>query len=93
MNEQKEIEKLKNEGYDNVWVYEAEPGEIDDEHCHEYDTKLVILNGAINITSEIGGAITNVQYKTGSEVEIPRGRLHSAKVIAEGCRYIIAEKH
>ena len=93
MDEQKEIEKLKAEGYDNVWAYEAEAGELDEEHSHDYDTKLVILKGAINITSGMGGAITNMQYKVGSEVIIPRNKLHSAKVTAEGCRYIVAERH
>ncbi len=93
MDEQKLIEKFEAEGYDNVWVYEAEPGEVDEEHSHEYDTKLYILKGSINITSVLGGAITNMQYKTGNEVVIPKNKLHSAKVTAEGCRYIVAEKH
>lgn len=93
MDEQKEIERLEAEGYDKVWVYEARPGEVDEEHRHEYDTKLVILKGAIGIASELGGVITHMRYKTGNEVIIPRNTLHSAKAAAEGCRYIIAEKH
>ncbi len=93
MDQQKEIQKLKTEGYDNVWVYEAEGGEVDEEHDHDYDTKLVILTGAINIISEMDGLITNTQYKAGSEVIIPRNKLHSAKVAVEGCLYIVAERH
>lgn len=93
MDEIKEIEKLKAEGYDKVWVYQAEPNEVEEEHSHDYDTKLIILAGAINITSILDGAVTNIQYLAGSEVIIPRENLHSAKVNAEGCRYIVAEKH
>lgn len=93
MNELNEIEKLKSEGYNKVWVYEAEPGEVDDEHSHGYDTKLVILKGGINITSEINGVIVNMQYNTGDEIFIPRNKPHSAKVEPEGCRYIVAEKY
>jgi hypothetical protein len=93
MDEQKAVKKLKSEGYGNVWIYEAGSSEIDEEHSHDYETRLVILSGAINITSVIGDAVTNMQYKAGSEVVIPRNKLHSAKASAEGCRYIIAERH
>jgi quercetin dioxygenase-like cupin family protein len=93
IDEQRIIDDLKAEGYDNVWAYEAEPEEIDEEHSHEYDTKLVILSGDIQITSEVGGAITNMKYVTGQTVEIPRNKLHSAKVGPDGCRYIVAENH
>lgn len=93
MEEQKLIEQLTNEGFDKVYVYDAEPGEVDEEHTHPFDTKLIILAGDISITSVLGGAVTNMNYKTGSSVSIPRNDPHSAKVGSGGCRYIVAEKH
>lgn len=86
------IEKLKSEGYSNVWVHEAVPNEIDEEHRHNHETKLLILSGAINITSAINDAVTNMQYGVGSEVVIPRNKPHAAKASADGCRYVIAER-
>ena len=41
MNEKEIIEKLKSEGYEKVcYSYNAEPGEIDEEHQHGFDTCL-----------------------------------------------------
>ena len=93
MNEQEIIEKLQSEGYDKVYIHNAEPGEIDDEHSHDFDTKLVILKGEIQIKSTTGNFFSNMSYKTGSDTIIPRGKPHAAKVGPEGCRYVVAEKH
>ena len=93
MNEQEAIKKLEIEGYGKIWTYEAEPDEIDEEHSHNYDTKLYILGGFINITKSVNGVVVNYQYQAGDEVEIPRLQPHSAKVGSEGCRYIVAEKN
>jgi S-adenosylmethionine hydrolase len=92
MSEQKMIEQLESEGFDKIWVYDAEPNEVEEEHQHDYDTKLAILKGEIQIISEMGGVITNIKYSKGQTVEIPRDKLHSAKVGHEGCQYIVAEK-
>lgn len=93
MDEAKELQRLKNEGYDPVWVYEAQPGEVDETHDHDYETKLVILKGSIGIRLFKGGGTEDVSGVVGSEVIIPRNELHSAEVAAEGCRYIVGEKH
>jgi len=93
MDEQLEIEKLKSEGYDKVWVYEAEPDEIDESHSHDYDTKLIILRGEISVAFKTGDAILNKSYVVGDEVVISKNKSHSAKVGPSGCRYIVAEKN
>lgn len=87
------IERLKSEGYNNVYGYAAEPGEVDEEHEHPFDTKLHIMSGKIRIKMLTGGAVTDFALKEGDEKEIPRGQKHSAVVGAEGCRYVVAEKH
>ncbi|HUO50106.1 MAG TPA: hypothetical protein VMU25_00830 [Candidatus Paceibacterota bacterium] len=93
MTEEEIIKKFGSEGYDKVWLYNAEPNEVDDEHNHDFDTKLHILSGEIRIKRLSGGAIMDFHLRKGEEIEIPRGQFHSAKVGAHGCRYIVAEKH
>jgi tellurite resistance-related uncharacterized protein len=93
MNEEEITAQLISEGYDPVWVYEAEPSEIDEEHDHDFDTKLVILKGDIQIITVMNGVITNMKYTQGQSVEILRKVKHSAKVGSDGCRYVVAEKH
>lgn len=93
MTEKEITTNLESEGYDKVWIYDAEPNEIDEEHSHDYDTKLHILSGEIRIKKLAGGAVTDFLLKKGDQIEIPRNQSHSAKVGAEGCRYIVAERH
>jgi quercetin dioxygenase-like cupin family protein len=93
MSEQQIITQLEEEAYHPVYAYTAEPNEIDEEHSHKFETKLVILEGDINITSEVEGVIMNMNYKAGQDILIPRGKIHSAKVGAGGCRYVVGEKH
>lgn len=90
MTEEEIITRLQKEGYDNVWVYEAPALEVDEEHSHDFDTKLYILSGEIRIT--LDGAVETVCTE-GSEIEIPREKLHSAVVGAQGCKYVVAERH
>jgi len=91
--EEKIIKKLKLEGYNNVYVYEAEPNEVDEEHTHDFDTKLHVLLGQIRIKTLEGGTIVDFALKSGDEKVIPRNSTHSAIVSSEGCKYIVAEKH
>jgi quercetin dioxygenase-like cupin family protein len=87
------IKRLKTEGYDNVYAHAAAQGEVDEEHEHPFDTKLHIVNGKIRIRVLAGGALTDLSLKEGDETEIPRGQKHLAIAGAEGCRYIVAERH
>ena len=93
MTEKEITQKLESEGYDKVWSYNAEPNEVDDEHDHDFDTKLHIVFGEIRVKKLSDGVIVDLLCKEGEEVDIPRNQLHSAKVGTEGCRYIVAERH
>jgi quercetin dioxygenase-like cupin family protein len=93
MTEKEIIKSLETEGYEKVWVYDAEPNEIDEEHKHDFDTKLHILSGEIEINNFSAGKIMNFHLKQGDEIEIPRNQVHSAQVGINGCRYIVAERH
>lgn len=93
MTESEIIEKLTKAGYTKVWVYDAVPHEIDEEHSHDFDTKLHILSGEIRIKKLSGGEVNEYVVGKDEEIEIPRNQIHSAVVGAEGCRYIVAERH
>ncbi len=92
-DEQETIDRLKAEGYDNVYACDTETEEVGEEDQHDFDTKSHVLSGRIRIKTVIGGALTDFSLKAGDEKEIPRGHVHSAKVGAEGCGYIVAERH
>ncbi len=89
MNKQDYINHLKAEGYDPVFVWDAEPNEDDPDHAHDFMSKLVILTGSITIG--IAGAETTLTE--GQSIIIPRGIIHSGLVGVEGCKYIVGEKH
>ena len=93
MTEKEVIKRLESEGYNKVWAYGAEPNEVDDEHDHNFDTKLHVLSGEIRIKKLSDGMIMDFLLKKGDEIEIPRNQLHSARVGGDGCRYIVAERH
>lgn len=92
MTEEQIIKKLKDEGYDKVWTYDAEVNEIDEEHSHDFDSKLHVLSGEIRITLA-NDAIADFRLREGQEIEIPRNAIHSARVGNQGCRYVVAEKY
>lgn len=89
MTEQEYIEHLKAEGFDKVYVWDAEPGEEDLVHEHPFDTRLIILDKEITI--EVGGV--KKEYVKGDAIEIPRATPHAVWAGPNGYRYIVAEKH
>jgi len=89
MDEQKEIELLQSTGFNPVYVWQAEPDEDDSDHAHDFDTKLIVLEG--NISIGINDKI--IILKPGDSVEIPRNKTHSGKAGSAGCKYIVAERH
>lgn len=93
MTEEEVIQKLKDEGYDKVYAYSAEPNEDDPEHSHEFDTKVHVISGEIGIRKLDGDRITDYKLKAGDECEVLRNTKHEALCGPEGCRYIVAEKH
>lgn len=88
MTPEEHIELLKVQGFTNVYIWDATPGEEDGEHSHECDTKLVILDGDITIT--LNGESKTLNEK--DEYYIPAGAPHSAIVGMRGCTYIVAER-
>jgi hypothetical protein len=91
--EEEIIKDLEAQGYNPVYVWNAEPNEDDPEHGHEFDTKLHILSGGIRIKVLNGDRIDDYQLAAGSELEIARNQRHSAVVGPDGCKYVVAERH
>lgn len=87
--ENQKIEELKQRGYSPVWVYDSAPNEEDPGHAHPYDTHLIVIKGEIEI--KMDGKVEVL--KVGDEADILRGKVHSAKSAANGCKYIVAEKY
>lgn len=85
INQEQEIERLKSEGYDPVYVWTAEPNEHDPEHSHDFDTHLVVLEGNIEVIMNDAPKILT----SGDTVDIPSGTIHSGLVGKEGCTYIV----
>lgn len=87
------VMNLRKEGYDRVYVWNAKPNEVDEAHSHDFDTRLIVLEGQIEITAPINGEVVTLSHSTGSDVEIVKHTSHSAKVGSNGCRYVVAERH
>ena len=83
------IEELKKEGYESVYIWDAKPNEEDLDHVHSFDTRLIVLEGEIEI--RMSGRSTFL--KSTNEIDIPKEVVHYGKAGASGCKYIVAEKH
>lgn len=83
------IEKLKAQGYEPVYIWDAKPGEEDFDHAHSFDTHLIVQEGQIEIRMD-GNTKT---LKANDELDIPKEKIHYAKAGQNGCKYIVAEKH
>ena len=88
ISEQK-IQELKQKGYDPIYIWDANPNEEDLEHTHLFDTRILILEGELEIRLD-GKSII---MKTGDSMDIPREKIHYGKAGITGCKYIVAEKH
>lgn len=83
------VELLKQKGYNNVYIWDAEPREEDPDHSHVFDVHLEILEGDIEI--RINGESHLLSQD--ARIDIPRNTIHYGLAGVHGCRYIVAEKH
>lgn len=70
------VATLKREGYDKVYVWNAESNEKDPDHEHAFDTHLEVLDGEI----EISVGATKTIMKTGNVLDIPRNTVHKGRL-------------
>ncbi|HEX3034470.1 MAG TPA: cupin domain-containing protein [Thermodesulfobacteriota bacterium] len=88
MNEKELEEKLREEGFSYVYIWEDRPNAFYPDHTHPRITAHIILKGEMTVTSE-GKTQT---YKEGQRFDVPAETVHSAQIGPLGCRYIIGEK-
>ena len=82
------ISELLNDGYVNLLFCDAVPFEIEAEHAHDRDHKMIIFFGDIEIS--IGYECFHLG--TQDYFEIPRATSHATSIGSVGCRYLIAER-
>lgn len=88
MNEQEERAKLEVEGFSQIMVLQDGPNFEYATHTHEKAGVHIILEGEMVLTDQSG----NVVVKAGERIDIPAGTVHSAKMGASGCKYLVGEK-
>ncbi len=89
MDEASVIAELKKEGYGKVYAWHATPGENDPAHTHPFDTKLVILEGELEII--LGDK--KFVLRPGDSIEVPQDQTHAGIAGTQGCTYIVAEEN
>jgi len=80
---------LRDEGYAEVIDRRMQPREVNPTHAHEFDARLIILEGAMTIASEDGER----SYRAGEIFEMLAGRRHSETAGPDGVRYIAGRRY
>jgi quercetin dioxygenase-like cupin family protein len=88
MNEQELTAQLRREGFSETYVWEDGPNAFYPEHIHPMETAHIILEGEMTLTM----AGKSQTFHAGDRCDVPAGAIHSAKMGAHGCRYLIGER-
>lgn len=81
--------ELREQGYLEIVDRRMETDALNPEHAHEFDARLLILEGAMTVTAE-GAERT---YRTGDTFEISAGCRHSERSGSEGTRYLAGRRY
>ena len=81
--------ELRAQGYGEVVDRRMEPGTVNPGHEHEFDARLLVLEGAMTIASE-GRERT---YRAGDMFEMQAGCRHSETAGPEGARYLAGRRY
>ena len=88
MNEPEFRELLKNEGYDGPFDFAMEPNAADDEHVHDFDVVVVVVQGSLIIEKPSGDVTSNV----GETVSYPAGEPHTEKAGPQGVKALVGRR-
>ena len=80
--------ELNRDGFTIVSVT-MKPDAINPEHAHDFDARLLVVDGAMTITRE--GALTRT-YQSGETFEMPLGCRHSETAGASGATYVAGRR-
>jgi mannose-6-phosphate isomerase-like protein (cupin superfamily) len=81
-------EQLAAEGFCHTFVWQDGPHAFYTDHTHAGLTAHIILDGEMALTMN-GQSQT---YHIGERCDVPAGAVHSARMGATGCRYLVGEK-
>ena len=81
--------ELGAQGYREVVDRRMEAGAINPEHAHEFDARLLILEGEVTIVCD-GAEHT---YRSGDTFAMAAGRRHTERCGPEGVRYLAGRRY
>ena len=82
------MEKLRQEGFSQTYVWQDGPNASYPEHTHASETSHIIMSG--ELTLHMAGETKT--FREGERCDVPAGAVHSAKMGLRGCRYVIGER-
>ena len=81
--------ELREQGYADVVDRRMEPDALNPEHDHEFDARLLILEGAVTIAAEG----TEKTYRAGDTFTMSAGCRHSERSGPDGTRYLEGRRY
>lgn len=81
--------ELREQGYADVVDRRMKPDALNPEHDHEFDARLLILEGAVTIAAEG----TEKTYRAGDTFTMSAGCRHSERSGPDGTRYLAGRRY
>lgn len=81
-------QQLRQEGFVHTYVWQDGPHAYYPDHTHATETAHIVLQGEMTLT--MGG--NSATYGSGDRVDVPAGAVHSARMGASGCQYLVGER-
>lgn len=81
--------ELRAQGYREVVDRQMPPGQINSEHAHEFDARLMVLEGEMTVVCD-GEERT---YRAGDTFAMSAGRRHTERSGLEGVRYLAGRRY
>ena len=81
--------ELETQGYREVVDRQMEAGEANPEHAHEFDARLLILEGEMTIVCDA----EEHTYRSGDTFAMTAGRRHTERSRVQGVRYLAGRRY
>ncbi|HEU0218886.1 MAG TPA: cupin domain-containing protein [Stellaceae bacterium] len=89
MNRAEFEKKCAAEGYGEVVERKMEGGHFNDEHSHEFDAYVLIVDGEMTIARHGKAEV----FRAGDMCTMPAGTVHTEKCGAAGAHYLAGRRH
>ncbi len=81
--------EVREQGYKEVVDRRMQAGEFNPEHVHEFDARLLILEGEMTIVCDS----EERTYRAGDTCALTAGRRHTERCGPEGVRYLAGRRY